>query len=93
MSRKKKRNRRKKKTYSVELIGMLFIFIAVLAFGEFGFVGSFMANIAKFFVGQTFQVFAILLAILGIYFIFKGKGPKIKGSPFLGIGLLYMTIL
>lgn len=72
---------------------MLFIFIAVLAFGEFGFVGSFMANIAKFFVGQTFQVFAILLAILGIYFIFKGKGPKIKGSPFLGIGLLYMTIL
>ncbi len=93
LSRKKKRNRRKKKIYSVELTGILFIFIAVLAFGEFGFVGSFMANIAKFFVGQTFQIFAILIAILGVYFIFKGKGPKVKASPFLGIGLLYMTIL
>lgn len=74
-------------------MGILLIFFAILTVGEFGFVGRFLANITKVFVGTTFQFFAILLVLLGGYFIFKGKKPKIKGSPFLGIVLLYLTVL
>lgn len=92
MSRKKKR-RKKKKSYSIELIGILIIFLAILAFGEFGFVGRFLANIIKVFLGNTYQLFTLLLSLLGFYFVFKGKGPKIKKNPFLGLGLLYLTIL
>ncbi|MDN6195612.1 MAG: cell division protein FtsK, partial [Atopostipes suicloacalis] len=93
MSRKKKRTRKKKKLYSIELTGILLIFLAILAFGEFGFVGEFLANIIKVFLGKTYQLFTIILSILGVYYIFKGKSPKVKRSPFLGITLLYLTIL
>lgn len=93
MSRKTKRKRRKKKSYSLELIGIILIFLAILVIGEFGFVGKFIANITKIVVGKTFQVFAIFIVLLGFYYIFKGKKPKIKASPYLGILLLYMTVL
>ena len=93
MSRKKKRTRKKKRIYSLELIGILFIFFAILTIGEFGFVGTFIANTTKFFVGQSFQFFAVLMAILGAFLIFKGKLPQLKESPLMGISLLYLTIL
>lgn len=92
MGRKKKR-RKKKKSYSIELIGIIILFLAILAFGEFGFVGRFLANVIKVFLGNTYQLFTILLSLLGLYFVFKGKGPKIKKNPYLGLGLLYLTIL
>lgn len=93
LSRKKKRRRRKKQAHSVELIGIILIFLAILIIGEFGFVGKFLANITKVFVGTTFQFLGILLILLGSYFIFKGKTPKVKGSPFWGIMLFYLTVL
>lgn len=93
MSRKGKRGRKKKKDKSLELIGLLLIFLAILVIGEFGFVGQFIANITKVFVGQTFQFFAVLLGVLGSYYIFKGKQPKLTGHRFAGILILYLTSL
>ena len=58
MSKRAKRTRKKKKGYSLEVIGIILIFISILAIGEFGFVGRFFANIIRFFVGETFQLFS-----------------------------------
>ncbi len=93
MSKKRKKSRRKKKDNSLELIGLLFIFLSILVIGELGFVGVFIANIIKIFVGKTFQIFAILIGILGSYYIFKGKKPKLVARRFMGINLLYFTSL
>lgn len=93
MSRKRKRRQSKKKDKSLELIGLVFIFLAILVIGEFGFVGRFIANVIRVFVGQTFQVFAVLIGILGLYFIFKGKKPKLNAHRSVGIILLYHTSL
>lgn len=93
MAKSRKRGRKKKKGYSIEIIGIIFIFISVLAIGEFGFVGHFFANIIRFFVGETYQLFSVFGILLGIQYIFYGKNPKFKANRFIGSILLYTALL
>lgn len=89
MSRKRKR----KKNYSTELVGIIFIFISVLAIGSFGFVGRFFANMIRLFVGETYQILAALGVVVGIYYVFNGKSPKFKTNRFIGSIILYIALL
>jgi len=93
MSKSRKRGAKKKKGYSIELIGIIIIFISVLAIGEFGFVGRFFANIIRFFVGETFQLFSVLGILLGIHYLFYGKNPKPRLNRIIGSVLLYSAFL
>lgn len=93
MSKTKRRGRKKKKGYSIELIGIILIFISVLAIGEFGFVGYFFANIIRFFVGETYQLFSVLGILLGVHYIFYGENPKFKINRFIGSILLFTALL
>lgn len=93
MSKARKRGRKKKQSYSIEIIGILLIFICVLAIGEFGFVGRFFANILRFFVGETYPLFSSFGILLGIYYIFYGENPKFSTNRFLGSVLLYISLL
>ena len=93
LAKTRKRGKKKKQNYSIELIGIGIIFISVLAIGEFGFVGRFFANIIRLFVGETYPVFSLLGIILGIYYIFKGKNPEIRFNRLLGSVLLYSAVL
>jgi len=93
MSKSRKRGAKKKKGYSIELIGIIIIFISVLAIGEFGFVGRFFANIIRFFVGETFQVFSVIGILLGIHYLFYGENPKPRINRFIGSLLLYSALL
>ena len=93
MSKRRKRGRKKKKGYSIELFGIILIFISILAIGEFGFVGYFFANIIRFFVGETYQLFSALGILLGIHYIFYGENPKFSTHRFIGSLLLYIALL
>lgn len=89
----KRRRKRKNKSYSLEITGILIIFISVLAIGQFGFVGNFFANILSLFVGETYPIFAVLASLLGLHYIFYGKNPKFSANRFIGSILLYTGLL
>lgn len=93
MAKSRKRGRKKNKDYSIEIIGIIFIFISVLAIGEFGFVGHFFANAIRFFVGETYQLFSVFGILLGIQYIFNGQNPTFKTNRFIGSILLYTALL
>jgi len=63
MARTKKRGRPKKKTHKVapELTGFILFFTSLLALGSFGFVGRFITNVFRLFVGETYAFMAIIL--------------------------------
>src|SRR5699024_4498497 len=93
MSKKRKRGRKKKKGYSIEILGIIIVFISVLAIGEFGFVGHFFANIIRIFVGDTFQLLAVLTGLLGLYYLFVGTNPKFNPHRLGGSILLFIALL
>lgn len=93
MSKTRKRGRKKKKNYSTEVLGIIIIFISVLAIGEFGFVGQFFANIIRVFVGETYQLLGVLIGILGVHYLFRGDHPKLNTKRFFGSMLLFVALL
>lgn len=93
MSKTRKRGRKKKKNYSTEVLGIIIIFISVLAIGEFGFVGQFFANVIRVFVGETYQLLGVLIGILGVHYLFRGDHPKLNTKRFFGSMLLFVALL
>ncbi|SHE46520.1 DNA segregation ATPase FtsK/SpoIIIE, S-DNA-T family [Atopostipes suicloacalis DSM 15692] len=93
MSKKRKRGRKKKKGYSIEILGIIIVFISILAIGEFGFVGNFFANVIRIFVGDTFQLLAVLVGLLGLYYLFVGTNPKFNSHRLRGSILLFVALL
>lgn len=93
MSKRAKRTRKKKKGYSLEITGIILIFISILAIGQFGFVGRFFANILRFFVGETFQFFSIFIILLGANYLFLGNRPTLKTNRFIGGALIFSAVL
>lgn len=92
-SRKRKQNGKKKNKYSLEIIGVIILFLNILILGNFGFIGVFFSNVVRIFVGDAVYIFSIFLSILGLYFIFKGKKPTFKTNRFLGSVLLFIAVL
>ena len=93
LAKTRKRGTKKKKGYSIEVIGIILIFINVLAIGEFGFVGRFLANIIRLFVGETYPLFAVFGILISIYYIFYGKSPNFKLNRLFGSIMLYSALL
>lgn len=95
MARTKKRGRPKKKTHKVapELIGFILFFFSLLVLGSFGFLGRFLTNVFRLFVGETNALLAILLLATGVYLILKGEWPSFKGPRTRGSALLYTAWL
>lgn len=92
---KNKSNRRKKKTnkLSHELIGLFFIFAAVLGLSHLGFIGILFANFFRFFFGETYQVPLALFGIYGLYLLIMGREPRLKkkfilAGTFIGLGVM-----
>lgn len=56
-------------------------------------MGYFFANIIRFFVGETYQLFSVLGILLGVHYIFYGENPKFKINRFIGSILLFTALL
>ena len=68
---KKKRKKAVKKSfnYSAEIAGIILILIAILGIGKYGPVGRLIASFGLFIVGSLYNVFLVVLFIVGGYLL------------------------
>ncbi|SEK25690.1 DNA segregation ATPase FtsK/SpoIIIE, S-DNA-T family [Carnobacterium iners] len=91
MATKKKKSN--KNTFSIEIIGIIFILLSLLATSQLGFIGVLSANLFRFFVGNTFIFAALLIGIYGGYLVLKGAEPPFKNKRVIGMGTAYASTL
>ena len=95
MATKKKnyKKKNKKQHFPIEIIGIIFIILSLLAASQLGFVGILSANLFRFFVGDTFMFAALLLGVYGGYLVLKGIEPPFKNKRIIGLLLAYASAL
>ncbi len=91
--RKKKKETKKGFSHSTELYGVILVLAAILGIGRYGPVGGMIASFAIFLVGVFYNVFLILLLILGVYLIINREYPNLFTTKMLGFYLLIIGIL
>lgn len=92
MAKKKKSKDSNNNTYSVELMGIIFILIGIIGFG-LGIIGSIIKKFAMFLAGTWWMIILIALIILGIYMLYKRKMPKFSDRKLIGIYIFFIIIL
>lgn len=88
--RKKTRKKTNKKTsrkpnFSKELTAGLLLFISILGIAKLGFIGRFIFHLAELLVGQLALILFVLMIIMTVYFLFKGRPPKLRNRLVLAI--------
>lgn len=98
--RKKTTKRKSKKVSSKKydaalnnLQGVILVLIALFGFFNLGVVGTFIANIFRVAVGQSYQFVLAVLVLYGIFKAFTGRWPKFKARIIVGILLAYIGVL
>jgi S-DNA-T family DNA segregation ATPase FtsK/SpoIIIE len=91
--RKKTKKKNKKQSFSIEITGLIFIILSLLAASRLGFVGVLSANLFRFFVGDSFIFAALLLAVYGGYLVLRGTEPPFKNKRLVGLGIAYASTL
>ena len=93
MAKKKKRKIEQveqKNSYTVELLGVLLIFVIVIGIWEKGAIGEIISKFAIYLSGSWSVVFLVLLSTIGIYMIVHRNKPKLLGTRIFG---LYVALL
>lgn len=87
-----KRKKQKKANYAVNICGMIFTLIGIFGITQkvTGPFGVFMANVARFFVGDLFFVFDLLLILGGGYLFVKGSFPKFNFKKIVGTLFIFV---
>lgn len=99
----KRKRRRKSKSFEIrpEFLGIILIFLSILAFGPgkpLGIVGKLSRGLAVFLFGSLDWLFIALALLIGVYMLFKGDSPsfwstKSFGLFFFSIGILVFAHL
>lgn len=93
-----KRKRKKEATtnnfkFSVEILGLIFILIAIIGLGKFGPVGKIIKDFAIFLFGAWYNVLIVLILIIGMYMLIKRKMPNFITGRLIGFYLLIISLL
>ena len=91
--RKKKKETKKGFAHATELYGVLLVLAAILGIGRYGPVGGMIASFAIFLVGVFYNVFLIVLLVLGAYLIINREWPNLFTTKMLGLYLLVIGLL
>ncbi|MFA1821229.1 DNA translocase FtsK [Virgibacillus oceani] len=98
--KRKKRSKKLKKQLKFELLGLLFIFLAIFGSGASaisdGVIPGGLEHIFRFFLGIWYFVASVILLITGIIFMMKRRMPdfssrKMTGFLIFFIGLILIT--
>lgn len=89
-TKQKKANQTK---YEMQITGAVILLVAFIAYLNLGIVGVLFANVFRIFVGDTYRVLLIALAVVAVFMIFSGHGPKLTKRHWTGIGLTYLGII
>lgn len=99
-TRSKPKNNKKKQTKNNKDLkltwrayGALAVIFAVATILDLGFLGTLFANMLRLVVGNTYQLGAVLLGILGSYWLLFDRVFKIKANYLLGAILLYLGVV
>lgn len=88
---KTKRKPKKTNKVSYELIGILFVFSAILGISKLGFAGVLMANFFRFFFGELFILPLAMFGVYGLYLLIMGREPRLRKQYVLAISLLLLA--
>lgn len=93
-----KRKRKKEATtnnfkFSVEILGLILILIAIIGLGKFGPVGKIIKDFAIFLFGAWYNVLVVLILIIGMYMLIKRKMPNFFTGRLVGFYLLIISLL
>ena len=91
--KKKKSSSSSNFKFSVEITGLIFILIGIIGLGVFGPVGNIIKDFAIFLFGSYFNIFILLVLILGFYMLIKRKLPNFFDTRMLGMYLIIITVL
>ena len=92
---KKKRKKAVKKSfnYSAEIAGIILILIAILGIGKYGPVGRLIASFGLFIVGSLYNVFLVVLLIIGSYLLLKREWPDFFSTKLVGVYIFVLGLL
>ena len=95
MAKKKKRKEEKKggNGYQTELLGLLFVLVAIIGFGAYGPVGQIIKAFSIFLCGTWFFIFLGSLILIGFYMMIKREKPKFLTSHLVGLYIIIISIL
>lgn len=93
-----KRKRKKDATtnnfkFSVEMLGLILILIAIIGLGKFGPVGKIIKDFAIFLFGSWYNILIVIILIVGMYMLIKRKMPNFINSRLIGLYLLLISLL
>ncbi|WP_047981216.1 FtsK/SpoIIIE family DNA translocase [Ornithinibacillus contaminans] len=97
----KKRKKRKKntlrKTVKAELLGLLFVFLAIFGSGASaiseGAIPGGLEHIFRFFLGVWYFVASIFLLVIGIFLIVKRRYPNFLHKKMIGFYIILLGVL
>jgi S-DNA-T family DNA segregation ATPase FtsK/SpoIIIE len=95
MAKKKeeKDDKKKNKTHHTELVGLLFILMAIIGICEFGPVGNIISSFALFLVGSYYQVLLVWVGYVAIKMIIDRKAPNFFTARMIGLYVLFLAVL
>lgn len=96
----KKKNNRKKSVKSTKsdsavnnLIGIVVLLLMLLGLFNLGAIGTFVANLMRIVVGQTYQLLIVIVGLYAICLTLKGKLPRFKRRYIVGGIIAYLGLL
>ena len=99
-TRSKLKNNKKKRTKNSKDLkltcranGALALIFAVAIMLDLGFLGTLFANMLRLVVGNTYQLGAVLLGILGSYWLLFDRVFKLRTNYLVGAILLYLGVV
>jgi len=93
MAKKKQKKEKEKFEYSNEIIGVLFVLLAVIGMLGYGVAGNFIRSFSVFLVGVAYFPLLVAFLVLGLYLIVKRKSPQFISRKSIGFSLIVMAIL
>ena len=93
MAKKKQKKEKEKFEYSNEVVGVLFVLLAIIGMLGYGVAGNFIRSFSVFLVGVAYFPLLVVFLILGLYLVVKRKSPKFISRMSIGIYLIVMAIL
>lgn len=89
----KKKQKKQSFEYGYIIYGIILTLASIIGFGKLGIIGRLIAVMSIFLVGFLYQFLLALLAITGVYIIFKGGTIKIFQKKLIGLYMLFLSIL
>ncbi|MFZ3576661.1 DNA translocase FtsK [Virgibacillus sp. DJP39] len=95
--RKRKKKSQLKKQVKYELLGLLFLFIAIFGSGagiiSNGAIPSILENIFQFFFGIWYFVASVILLLTGLFLIVKRRYPDFTHKKMIGFYIIFVGTL